>query len=48
MRNFLSHRIFAGPSGGGLAEGRVRRILSVILKIIFHVVVVGLVLASCW
>ena len=38
---------YAGPSRGGSAEGRARRILSVILKIIFHVVVVCLVLACC-
>jgi len=40
MRDVLRARIFAGPSRGGLGEGRARRILSVMIKIILRVVVV--------
>jgi len=40
MRNVLRMKNNLGPSGGGVAEGRARRILSVILKIILRVVVV--------
>ena len=48
MRDVLRARIFAGPSGGGLGEGRARRILSVMIKIILRVVVVlGVVMLLC-
>ena len=40
MRDVLRARIFAGPSGGGLGEGRARRILSVMINIFLRVVVV--------
>jgi hypothetical protein len=41
MRNVLRARILMGPWKGAFGEGQARRILSVILKIIFYVVVLS-------